>query len=154
VLHHVTSLRSRLLQQKDTPLFTSVYQKILHVCQKQATQRNSTVLIVTPVFPHYITFVTLHYTRYSISLRYIQRALTAVDSSTNAPTIMQYSTNHKIQFMASTKLLHISAPKCNPQTPEQRNIRTVRLHTWISVLELYVFVITDFLKMAHPCRNM
>ena len=67
---------------------------------------------------------------------------------------MQYSTNHKIQFMASIKLLHVSVLKCNPQTPEQRNAGTVRLYTWISVLELYVFVIVDFLKMKLRCRNM
>jgi hypothetical protein len=28
---------------------------------------------------------------------------------------MQYNTDHKIQFMTSIKLLHVSAPKCHPE---------------------------------------
>jgi len=171
----VTSgLRSRLLQHKVTPLFISGYQTTLHDCKKQATQSNSTAPIVTPVFPYYIPFVLyltlriviFHYTRHSVTLHStthdtlhstrtdISRQFNTSTNKRSQLNTITYKPYNTIHGQYQTAACFGAEVQSSVDLPEQRHTSTVRLYTWISVLDLYVFVLVDPLRMALRCRNM
>ena len=149
VSHHVTSLHT---------VYAAHYCSTIHLrapkdpirLSKATTQHNSTVPIVTPVFPYYIPFAIPHYTRLLHSTRNnISRQFNTSTNISNKVQPIQYNS-----WPASNCYMFRHRSSIHRQTPEQRNTSTVRLYTWIRLLELYVFVTAGFLKMALRCRNM